>query len=322
MEDKKKQMVVLDGATLNPGDLSWAPLEDLVDELVIHERTSAEECAGRITGATLVLTNKVRLGAKEFDAARRLRYIGVLATGYDVVDTAEACRRGIVVCNVPAYSTQSVVQWVWGAILLLAHRLDHHAAEVRAGRWQTCPDFCFYDGRLIELAGKTLAVIGYGRIGQAVAGVGNALGMRVVVATRTRRDGDRLVEFVETAEAFARADVVSLHCPLNSETRGLVSAPLLGTMKRGAFLVNSGRGPLVVEEDVAAALLSGRLGGYAADVLATEPPRDGSPLIGLPNCLLTPHIAWATVEARRRLLDTTVANIAAYLAGHPIHQVT
>lgn len=318
---KQHRLVVLDGWTVNPGDLSWEPIQALVEKVEVHERTSPEECADRLRDATLVLSNKVRLGAREFDAAPDLRFIGVLATGYDVIDVGEAASRGIVVSNVPAYSTQSVVQWVWGAVLSLAHRLDHHAAEVRNGRWQRSPDFCFYDGPMIELAGKTLGIIGFGRIGQAVGRVAHALGMRVVVATRTPHNCEYAVEFLERAAVFAQADVVSLHCPLTSETRNMVDASLLAMMKRGAFLVNSGRGPLVVESDVAAALCSGHLGGYAADVVTSEPPCDGSPLISAPNCLVTPHIAWATIEARRRLLEITAENIAMFLAGKPSNQV-
>lgn len=313
--------MVLDGATLNPGDLSWKLVEVLVEELVVHDRSAPEDVPARLAGADLVLTNKVRLGPAEFDAALALRYVGVLATGYDVIDTAEAARRGITVCNVPAYSTHSVVQWVWGAILGLAHKLDYHAAEVRRGRWLASPDFCFYDDRLIEVAGKTLGIIGLGRIGQAVARVAFAFGMRIIAATRTPRDCGVPVEFASLPEVFAQADIVSLHCPLTPETRGLVNARLLTTMKKGALLINSSRGPLVVEADVADALANGRLAGYAADVLSAEPPRAGSPLIAAPNCLLTPHIAWATAEARQRLMDTTAANIAAFLAGSPQNQV-
>lgn len=316
-----RKLVVLDGVTLNPGDLSWDPVAGLVDEFRAHDRTRPEDTVPRLGGARLALTNKVRIDAGVMDSCPDLRFIGVLATGYDVIDIEAARGRGIVVSNVPSYSTDSVVQWVWGVILNGGHRICHHASLVRGGAWGRSPDFCLYQGRLTEFAGKTLGVVGFGRIGRAVARVGHAFGMDVVVHTRTERDAGVPVRFVGLDELCERADVISLHCPLTPDTRRMIDAGRLARMRAGTVLVNAGRGPLVDEAAVAEALGSGRLGGFAADVLTSEPPVEGSPLIGSPGALVTPHIAWATVEARQRLMDITASNVAGFLEGSPRNRV-
>lgn len=311
------RIVVLDGYTLNPGDLDWAPLRGL-GAVEIHDRTGAADIVGRAQGAEVVLTNKVPLRAETIAALPALRYIGVLATGTNVVDLAAAKARGIVVTNVPAYGTRSVAQHVFALILELTNHVGRHGAAVRAGRWVQGPDWCFWDAPLVELEGLTLGVVGYGRIGRAVAEIGRAFGMRVIAHSRGDTPGAGKVGL---DELFQRSDVVSLHCALVPETQGLVNAARLALMKPTALLINTGRGPLVVESELAEALRAGRIAGAAADVLAVEPPGADNPLLDAPNCLLTPHIAWATRAARARLLATVVENIRAFVAGRPLNRV-
>ena len=314
--------VVLDGYTLNPGDLSWAALEKLV-EVEVYPRTPPEEIVARSSGAEIVLTNKTPLREASLRRLPRLGYIGVLATGYDVVDVAAARELGVVVTNVPTYGTDSVAQFTFALLLELCHRVQRHADSVSSGGWARSSDWSYHLSPLAELAGKTLGVIGLGRIGRRVAGIGRAFGMTVIAADANRGaplpfDG---FEWVETGEIFARADVVTLHCPLTPETRGLVNARRLARMKPNAMLINTSRGPLVVEHDLAEALAAGRLAGAALDVLPVEPPVAGSPLLSAPNCIVTPHIAWATKEARERLLRQAVLNVAAFLEGAPVNAV-
>lgn len=306
-------IVVLDGYTLNPGDLDWAPLRAL-GACEIYERTPVDQVVHRARAAEVVLTNKCPLSAETIAQLPKLKYIGVLATGYNVVDVAAARARGIPVCNVPSYGTRSVAQHVFALILAHTQRVETHAMAVRAGRWSRSPDFCFWSHPLIELEGKTLGLVGYGRIGQAVAALGRAFGMHVLVHSRRATLG---VEQVELDELFHRADVVSLHCPLTPETQGIVNAQRLALMKPEALLVNTGRGPLIVEADLADALNAGRIAGAALDVLSSEPPTPDNPLLTAKNCLITPHIAWATKAARARLLGGVIENLRAYLAGHP-----
>ncbi|MCC6414318.1 MAG: D-2-hydroxyacid dehydrogenase, partial [Opitutaceae bacterium] len=296
------KIVVLDGFALNPGDLDWAPLRAL-GECEIYDRTPVDQIVARAKDAAVVLTNKCPLSAETLAHLPQLKFIGVLATGYNVVDVAAARARGIPVGNVPAYSTRSVAQHVFALILEHAQHVGAHAAAVRAGRWSESPDFCFWDTPLTELDGKVVGIVGYGRIGQAVAALGRAFGMEVIVHSRSAKDG---VERVELDELFRRADVVSLHCPLTPETQGLVNARRLALMKPDALLVNTSRGPLIVEAELAAALNAGRIGGAALDVLSVEPPPPDNPLLTVKNCLITPHIAWATRAARARLLATVV----------------
>lgn len=307
----RPRLVVLDGHTTNPGDLSWRPLERLGD-LRVHARTPPEQLGARIAAASVVITNKTPLTAAAIAAAPALRGILVLATGHDVVDGAAARRRGLPLCNVPEYGTASVAQAVFALLLELTNRTGHHAAAVRAGRWSAGPDFCWWDGTLTELAGLTLGVVGMGRIGRAVARIGEAFGMRVLGCRRPAGPGE-----AELATVLSGSDVVSLHCPLSDATRGLIDAERIGWMRPGALLINTGRGALVNEADLAAALRAGRLGGAGLDVLSLEPPAPDNPLLTAPNCVITPHIAWATRAARERLIAAVAANVEALLAGRP-----
>jgi glycerate dehydrogenase len=315
------KIVLLDAHTANPGDLSWQPLEAL-GTCVIHPRTPVAETVARCAGAQVVITNKAPLTGEMLAALPGLKYIGVTATGYNIVDIAAARERGIVVTNVPGYSTPAVAQLVFALLLELTNHVGHHAQSVAEGRWAACPDFCYWDQPVIELAGRTLGVVGYGDIGAAVARIGLAFGMRVLASRREWKspppDG---IEAASTDEIFASSDVISLHCPLTDATRHLVGERTLGLMKPGAFLINTGRGPLIDEQALADALNSGRIAGAGLDVLSVEPPTAGNPLIGARNCLITPHIGWASREARVRLIDQTAANLQAFLAGQPINVV-
>jgi glycerate dehydrogenase len=314
--------IVLDGHALNPGDLSWEPLERLVD-LQVFPRTAAEDVAERSHGAAILLTNKTALREDLLRQLPDLRYIGVLATGYDVVDSAAAGRLGIAVTNVPTYGTDSVAQFAFALLLELCHRVQKHADSTGVGEWGRSADWSYHLSPLKELAGKTMGIVGLGRIGRRTARIADAFGMRLIASDVYQ--GDPLpydgFEWVDLDALFERADVVSLHCPLTPQNRGLVNAARLARMKPGAMLLNTSRGPLVVEQDLADALAAGRLAGAALDVLPVEPPVAGSPLLAAPNCIVTPHIAWATKEARGRLLDQAVANIAAFLGGTPINVV-
>lgn len=314
-------IVVLDGHPLNPGDLSWAPLEAL-GTLTVYERTPAGQVIGRAAEAAVVLTNKVLLDRETIAALPGLRYIGVLATGYNVVDLEAARERGIVVTNVPAYSTPSVAQMVFALLLELTQQVAHHAHLTRWGHWSECPDFSFWDRPLVELDGMTLGLVGFGAIGQQVARIGHAFGMRILVHTahpeRHAAAAQPLgVTFAGLDELFGAGDVISLHCPLTADTRHLVDSRRLALMKPSAYLINTGRGPLVDEEALALALKEKKLAGAGIDVLSQEPPPGNHPLLSAPNCFVTPHIAWATRAARQRLLATAAANVEAFLAGEP-----
>jgi glycerate dehydrogenase len=306
------RIVVLDGFTTNPGDVSWAALEAL-GSLTVHDRTSPGDVVARAADADVVLTNKTRLGRAEITALPRLRCISVLATGHDVVDSAAARERGIPVCNVPEYGTANVVQATFALVLELTNRTGHYDATVRAGRWSACPDFCYQAGNLVELAGLTLGIVGYGRIGQGVAAVGRAFGMRILAHRRSHAGP----EHVDLDRLFAESDVVSLHCPLTPDTRALVNAARLALMKPTAFLVNTARGALVDEAALAAALDAGRIAGAGLDVLSVEPPPATNPLLAARNCVITPHVAWATRAARTRLIERTAENLRAFAAGTP-----
>ena len=306
-------IVILDGFTTNPGDLSWAPLE-ACGHLTVFDRTEPGDVASRAAAADVVLTNKTELGRAAIAALPRVKCIGVLATGTNVVDLAAARERGVPVCNVPEYGTPSVVQATFALLLELTNRVGHHDATVRAGRWSACPDFCYWDGDLVELAGLTLGIVGYGQIGRGVATVGRAFGMRILFH---RRSAAADPECVDLDRLFRESDVVSLHCPLTPETRGLVDGRRLGLMKPTAYLVNTARGALVDEAALAAALDSGTIAGAGLDVLSVEPPPPTNPLLRARNCVITPHVAWATRSARRRLIETTAANVRAFAAGRP-----
>lgn len=312
---ERPRLVVLDGHTTNPGDLSWGPLEAL-GELIVHARSKPEQLAARLAGADVILTNKTRLSAELLEQTPGLRGIAVLATGHDVVDGAAARRLGIPVCNVPEYGTASVAQAVFALLLELTNHTGSLAAGVRDGRWSACPDFCYWDQPLLELAGLRFGVVGHGRIGAAVARIARAFGMEVLSHRRSPGPED-----VDLDTLLAASDVVSLHCPLTPQTRELINAERLARMKPGAFLINTGRGPLIDEAALVAELTSGHLGGAALDVLSVEPPAADHPLLRAPNCLITPHVAWASRAARARLIEATAANVAALLRGEPLHVV-
>jgi glycerate dehydrogenase len=322
MPDHPVSIVVLDGFTLNPGDLSWAPLEAL-GRCAIYDRTPPEEVVARAGHAGIVLTNKTVLGGDAIARLDDLRYIGVLATGYNIVDVEACRRRNVVVTNVPDYGSRSVAQMAMAHVLNLTQHVAHHAATVAEGRWTRSPDFCYWDYPLVELAGLTMGLVGFGRIGRAVAELARALGMRVVVSDPALRAEDAQgVEVLTLDDLFATADVVSLHCPLTPETRQVVDRRRLALMKPTALLVNTSRGPLVDEAALAEALDAGRIAGAGLDVLVAEPPVADNPLLSAKNCYVTPHVAWATRAARQRLLTTVVDNVRAFLAGRPSNVVS
>ena len=308
------KIVVLDGYTLNPGDLSWDALSQL-GACVVHDRTGAEDVVGRAAGAEIVLTNKTVITSAHLEQLTELRYIGVLATGTNVVDLAAAGRRGIVVTNVPAYSTPSVAQTTIALLLELTHHVGNHVRTVQAGRWTSSPDFCYWDFPLIELAGLTMGLVGFGRIASAVSNIAAAMGMKIIACTRTPRTLPDFVEPADLESVFRRSDVLSLHCPLTDETRHLVNTERLSWMKPAAFLLNTGRGPLIDEPALANALNEGRLAGAGLDVLSSEPPAANNPLLTAKNCLITPHFAWASGAARVRLMQVAVENVRSFLAG-------
>ena len=311
-------IVILDGFTANPGDISWAAIEAL-GNCKIYDRTGEADVVARAADADIVLTNKTLITQKSLAALPRLRYIGVLATGYNTVDVQAAQQRGILVCNVPEYSTPNVTQAVFALLLELTNRTGHHSQTVHEGRWSASPDFCYWDGELVELAGRTLGIVGYGRIGKAVAAVGSAFGMQILAHRRTASDDP---QFVSLDRLLSESDVVSLHCPLVPDTKELINAARLAQMKQSAFLINTARGALIHEPDLAAALNTERIAGAGLDVLSVEPPLASNPLLSARNCVLTPHVAWATRNARLRLLEVTAANIRSYLLNRPQNVIT
>lgn len=315
-------IVVLDGFTLNPGDLSWGALERL-GKLTVYESTPPELICERAGEAQIVFTNKTVLGEKELEGLAKLSYIGVLATGYNVVDVGAAAKRGIAVSNIPTYGTDSVAQFVFALLLELCHRVQRHSDSVSDGKWQRCEHFCYWDYPLMELAGKTMGIIGFGRIGRQTAKIADAFGMKVLAHDVFEADAPPYKEFRwgSMGEVLAGADVLSLHCPLTKENENLINEESLKTMKKSAYLINTSRGPLINENDLARALANGELAGAGLDVLPCEPPRQKSPLMGLDNCIVTPHIAWATKEARQRLMEIAAENVKSYLAGKPINIV-
>ena len=316
------KIVILDGYTANPGDLSWDSLKEL-GEVTVYERTRREEIAGRAADADIVLTNKVVMDREMMALLPRLKYIGVLATGYNVVDIEAARERDIIVTNVPAYSTESVAQTVFAHLLTVTNRTEHYAQQNRLGRWAENRDFCYWDTELTELAGKTMGIVGLGHIGRRVAEIALAFGMQV--KAMTSKKAEELPAGIQKAELqslLASSDVVSLHCPLTEGTKHLIHRETLRLMKPSAILINTGRGPLVDDEALAEALNEGRLRAYCADVVTEEPPKADHPLLHAPNAFITPHIAWATVEARKRLLQTAIGNVEAFVNGHPVNVVS
>lgn len=315
------KIVVLDGYGVNPGDLSWETLEALGD-VEVYPRTAPEDVIDRCFNAEIILTNKVVINKQILVSLPRLKYIGVLATGYNVVDVDTASDLDIIVTNIPAYSTDSVVQMTFAHILTMTNRVEHYTQQNRNGRWSNNPDFVYWDTPLIELAGKTMGIVGLGNIGMKVAQLARCFGMEVYAFTS--KASSLLPEGIQktTFEGLLSvSDILSLHCPLNRSTREMINASSLSKMKEGALLINTGRGPLVNEADVAEALRSGHLGGYGADVMCQEPPAEDNPLFSAPNAYITPHIAWATFEARKRLIAIAVGNVKAFIDGNPVNVV-
>ena len=310
------KIVILDAYAANPGDLSWDEFAAL-GELTVYDRTAQEDAAARIGDAEVVFINKVRLTDEIFAACPNLKLVSILATGYNIVDLAAARRRGITVCNVPGYSTRAVVQMTFALLLEICQQVGLHSGAVHTGRWQTCPDFCFWDRPLIELDGKTMGIVGYGAIGSAVGTVAQALGMKLLVTARHEKPVPEGARFVSLPELLAQSDVVSLHCPQTAENARMVDAGALAQMKDGAILLNTARGGLLDEQAVADALRSGKLLAAGMDVVSAEPIRADNPLLTAPNCFLTPHIAWAPLETRRRLQAISAENLRAFLAGKP-----
>ena len=315
------KIVVMDGNGVNPGDISWEKIEQF-GQLTVYPRTTPEEVLDHVGDAEIVLTNKTVFDAEIISRLINTKYIGVLATGYNVVDLKAAREHGIVVTNIPAYSTDSVAQMTFAHILNVTNRVDHYARASREGEWSRCPDFCYWDQPLMELSGKTIGIVGLGHIGMKVARIAHDFGMDVFALTS--KDATSLPEGIQktTLEGILGAsDIISLHCPLTNSTREIINAESLAKMRKGTILVNTGRGPLVNEADVAAALHTGQLAAYCADVMCSEPPSFDNPLFQEPNAFITPHVAWATVEARLRLMDIAEGNIKAFLSGNPVNVV-
>lgn len=310
------KIVILDGFTANPGDLEWKRLEKL-GNLIVYDRTSPSEVVARCEGAEIVFTNKTPLSAESLMALPTLRFIGVLATGYNIVDVVKATEMGITVCNVPAYSTMSVAQNVFALILDITNSVGHYTQEVKSGKWSSCEDFCYTNTPLVELAGKQLGIIGYGNIGKRVAQIAISFGMTVGAYTSKSEDEIAPVMKMDLDTLFSSSDIISLHCPLTAETTHLINSERLKMMKPTSILINTGRGPLVDERALADALRKGEIAAAGVDVLSQEPPRPDNPLLSAPNIRITPHISWATLEARRRLLDISIQNLECYLAGSP-----
>lgn len=316
------KIVVLDGYTENPGDLSWEGLAQF-GQLRIYDRTgSEEEVIRRIGDAEVVFVNKVPISRRVLDACPNIRFISVLATGYNVIDCKAAAEKGIPVSNVPSYGTAAVAQFAMALLLELCHHVAHHSEAVHQGRWAASPDWCFWDYPLIELSGKTMGIIGFGRIGQATGRIARAMGMEVLAYSRSvREEAKALAEYVDLDSLLARSDVIVLHCPLFPETEGIINKANIARMKDGVVIINNSRGQLVVEQDLADALNSGKVLAAGLDVVSTEPIRPDNPLLGAKNCLITPHISWAPRESRQRIMDASVENLRAFLAGKPVNVV-
>lgn len=315
-------IVILDSNALNPGDMSWDQIKAFGNVTTYPRTTGKVETIQRIADAEIVLLNKVPIDAEILDACPSIKLICCLSTGYNVVDIHAARERNIPVCNVPAYSTAAVSQFTFALLLELCHRIGHHNKTVHDGKWASCPDFCYWDTPQMELAGKTMGIIGFGRIGQAVGRIARAMGMEVLAYSRSRRpEGEEIGTYVGLDTLLSQSDVVSLHCPLFPETENLINAETINKMKDGAILLNTARGPVINEAAVADALKHGKLRGAAMDVVSEEPIRADNPLLTAPNCIITPHMAWAPMETRQRILDVTVQNICGFLTGNPINVV-
>lgn len=315
------RIVILDGHAVNPGDLSWDCFRQF-GIVTVYENTNSSQVVQRLKDADIVMTNKTPITAKLLDACPSVKLVCVLATGYNVVDCDAARARGIPVCNVPDYATNAVAQFTFSLLLELCNRVGHHDSLVHQGVWTSCPSFCFWDTPQTELAGKTLGIIGFGRIGRAVGRIAKAMGMEVLAYNRSRHpEGETIGRYVDMDTLLSQSDIVSLHCPLTAENTGVVNADFLSKMKDGAILINTARGGLLDEQAVADALCSGKLGGAAVDVVSREPILAGNPLLTAPNCIITPHMAWAPTQTRQRILECTVSSIAGFLKGSPINVV-
>ena len=317
------KIVVLDGYTLNPGDLSWEGFESL-GEVQVYNRTPAEKTVERIGDAPVILTNKTAITKEILDQCPAIRYIGVLATGYNVVDVKAAAQKGIVVTNIPSYGTDAVAQYAFALLLELCHHVGLHDESVKAGEWENCQDFCYWKTPLMELAGKTVGLIGFGRIGQKTGAIARAMGMKVLAYDRFQRPEleNENCRYVSLEQLLAASDVISLHCPLLPETKGVINRDTISRMKDGVLIINTSRGDLVVEKDLAEALISGKVAGAAADVVSTEPIRGDNPLLKAPNMIITPHMAWGAKESRGRLMNQAVENLKAFLSGNPVNTVS
>ena len=316
------KIVVLDGFTENPGDLSWKGFEEL-GATTVYDRTESSAIVNRIGDAEIVITNKVPLNENTITACPSIKYIGVLATGFNVVDVKCASEHNIVVANIPTYGTTAVAQFAFALLLEVCHHVGHHSKTVHDGKWSNCPDFCYWDYPLIELAGKTMGVVGFGRIGQAVGKLANAFGMKVLAydAYQNKDLEHDMCRYADLETTLAQSDVISLHAPLTAETTGMINRDSIAKMKDGVILINTSRGPLIVEKDLRDALLSKKVFAAGLDVVSSEPITEDNPLLGLENCIITPHIAWAPKEARQRLMDIAVDNLKAFLSGNPINVV-
>lgn len=316
------KLVVLESHAVNPGDISWDSLNEFGD-VIIYDHTPIELVAERILEADIVLVNKIEFSAALMDGCRNLKYIGELATGYNNIDLNAASERGITVCNIPSYSTPSVAQHTFALLLELCMHTGLHSTGVMAGKWANSRDFCYWETPLMELSGKTMGIIGFGEIGKAVAKIAVCFGMNVIACAAHPRteSGIEGVTMATLDEVLSQSDVVSLHCPLTQENKGLICADTISKMRDGSIVINTARGGLVNEQDVTDSLISGKLRGFAADVLTKEPPVNGSPLFGAPNCIITPHIAWAPIESRKRLISIATENVRAFISGHPQNKV-
>lgn len=315
------RIVVLDGYTLNPGDLGWEGFEKL-GNVTVYDRTEPEEIIPRIGDAEVVIVNKCPISRETMAACSNIRYIGLLATGYNVVDVEEAARRNIVVTNIPTYGTASVAQMVFAHLLAICQHVEAHSEAVRAGEWNSNPDWCFWNYPLIELAGKTMGVVGFGRIGQNTARIAAALGMKVLAYDHhEKEEAKQYAEYVPLERLLAESDVISMHCPLFPQTEKMINRSTIGQMKTGVIFINTSRGQLVDEKDLADALNSGKIAAAGLDVVSSEPIRTDNPLLHAKNCFITPHIAWAPLESRRRLMNIAVENLAQFIAGTPVNVV-
>lgn len=315
------KIVILDGYTENPGDLSWEGFEKL-GELAVYDRTPVDKIVERIGDAQAVIINKTPITRETLNACPSIEYIGVLATGYNVVDVDAAKEKGVVVTNIPAYGTEAVGQFAIALLLEICHHIGHHSKAVQEGRWESNPDWCFWDYPLIELAGKTMGIIGFGRIGQTTGAIAKAMGMHVIAFDEQPNDAGRAIaDYVPLEDLLAGSDVISLHCPLFPSTEGIVNRESIANMKDGVIILNNARGPLIVEQDLADALNSGKVYAAGLDVVSSEPIKGDNPLLQAKNCVITPHISWAPKESRQRLMDIAVGNLKAFIAGKPLNAV-